>query len=219
MTDEEQVFKSLKDLFTEAETKMRRERRELHEKALVFFRNEAVKHMADKEPGGLHMFLIATVDKEVVPPDAVVLDPLGLNEEPHVHCHFGYFYRFETTEEAVTMLSDIRSAVTSHHASEGHQHGYFMVLDQKTYLLYIGQKLSIHTIVSPLESLTFTAEIDKDEPEEFFAKCEATDDIKKLSAALMFFTEAGAEFRERMPETYDLILKRILEANNEGDGD
>lgn len=216
MTDEEQILKSLEDLVNEAQEKIRKEQISHHQRSMPFFKSQAAKDTEGMESGGLHLFVLA--EAETVPDGVTLENPLGLTDDDHYqNAVFHHFHRFDDTEQAVALMMDLKAAVVAHHAREGHQIGYFLVYDDSTCLLYAAAKLTIHKSVSPTESITFTADINRDEPEEFFAKAQVSDDIKRLAAAVMFFAEGGAEFKQNMPDTYDLMVKRILDDIGEGD--
>lgn len=210
MTDEEQVLKSLEDLVNEAQEKMRKEQIQQHQNSMAYFRTTAAKHTEGMEAGGLHLFVIAQAGE--VPEGVTPEDPLGLGDSPdQQHLVFQHFHQFDNPDQAVALLSDLKAAIVAHHAREGEQLGFFMVFDNQTTLLYASAKLTIQRSVSPTENITFTADISRDQPEEFFDKVQASDDLKRIAAAVMFFAEGGSEFQRSMPDTYEVILKRILE--------
>jgi hypothetical protein len=196
MTDEEQVLKSLEDLVNEAQEKMRKEQIQQHQNSMAYFRTTAAKHTEGMEAGGLHLFVIAQAGE--VPEGVTPEDPLGLGDSPdQQHLVFQHFHQFDNPDQAVALLSDLKAAIVAHHAREGEQLGFFMVFDDQTTLLYASAKLTIQRSVSPTENITFTADISRD--------------LKRIAAAVMFFAEGGSEFQRSMPDTYEVILKRILE--------
>jgi hypothetical protein len=217
MTDEEQVLKSLEDLVNEAQAKMRREQTEEHQRAMPYLMAEAIKHASNVESGGIHLFAIRSVDElpDGVTPD----DPFNLKDTYHQHLCFQHCHRFDDSRDAEQLMMNINSAIIQHHASEGQQVGYFLLVNDTIGLMYASAKLTVHKVVSANDSQTFTADINHDEPDDFFPKVNVTDDIKRLCAAIMFFAEGGADFKRTMPDTYELMLKRMLDNLGESDDD
>lgn len=219
MTDEEQVLKSLEDLVKEAESKMETEFTDILMKSVVYFRDQSTEHLVDKDKSGVHLFVISQVDDDQIPNGVVMADPFSLKDEPHANCWFGHFFRFDDAEEATTMMLNPKSSVVMHHASDGKQIGLFVVQDKSTYLMYVNNRLVIHQVVSPSESLTHMADILNDDPDEFYDKAKVTKDTKQLSVAMVFLAEAGRDFKARMPEVYNLIIKRLTEEQDDESDD
>lgn len=213
MTNEESVIKQAEDILQEAIEQRQNAQIKEHQQMMPYLSNYATEIIAQKgdDAAGIHLFVI----QEAKQGDKDKADnPLGLTSNDTSVGDFSPWYTFTDTADAIACLSQPTSAILFNELDKQRTNplnskAVYLKVNDKLQMLYCAGNLTVYKMAPNGEPMTKTARIRHEEPEEFFDIINLNTEHKQLCGAIVTMCEAGKLMEKQMPDTYNLMLKRI----------
>lgn len=208
MTPEEQLLKETEDIVNGAAGEMSKLQTQEHQRMMPHFRQYADNMLKEqgRDTGGVHVFVIRNADEH----DPEAHNPLNLDDG--TTGHMSPMHTFDDIDQAVDHMKAMPAAVlfNEYRKSVNNQCAVYVVSGDIG-ILYCQTKLTVQKQLPNGDSLMETASIAVDHPDNFFDKLGLSVNHKMLTTAVLALYELGKVAEHNTPETYAVMVKRLME--------
>lgn len=226
MTDEEAVISEAEAAVREAVERMSAEQSREQMASVPFLRQMARTIINERDASAdddSYIFVIQSDDsKDTSDPD--VSNPLGLDTSvpTNIASELRLLGGFSNVSEAVTLMTNPIASICLHEAHKLSPNALFAYFPKGLSIIYAGGKVTFSRHIAGDEYITNHTSIVEDEPEAFFAKCEATEEEQRFVGALIALKESAGMLEKQTPTAYKVAVDRLRKASgadDEGDSD
>jgi hypothetical protein len=227
MTDEEAVISEAEAAVREAVQRMSAEQSREQMASVPFLRQMARTIISQRDASAdddSYIFVIQSdPDKDINGPE--VSNPLGLdtNSATNIASELRLLGSFSNAKEAVALMTNPIASICLHEAHKLSPNALFAYFPKGLSIIYAGGKVTFSRHIAGDEYITnHTSIAEDDNPEAFFAKCEATEAEQEFVGALIALKESAGLLERQTPSAYKVAVDRLRKASgadDEGDSD